>query len=225
MRCFTCFVLVLILNPLTRSETPAGDGPRWVAQLKDYGWSAPKPESNKAFFKDFTLSKLEAVDINTRVAFLSETQAVVYHTTQQTGQDWRTAPRQLEAFFIDASNGSLLTKKEWSTSIRGSDYDGVDSESRLIPTSGGNFVVIAKQEVMLYDRQLRLVRERKLEPSKAGDLWSVQTVANGRELFVRYQSSAEQQTNYSWLASENLSEISTMSGPKGKQFSVPVTPD
>jgi hypothetical protein len=102
--------------------------------------------------------------------------------------------------------------------------DAIDSESRLIPLEKGDMAVIANRTIMLYDERLQLVKEQKLEPSAAGELYSVQSVANGKELFVRHQSSANQQTNYSWLNSEDLSEVSTMAGPRGKQFSVPVTP-
>ena len=223
MRCFVYFVLVLVLNPLTHSQMRRRDGSRWAAHLKEYGWSAPKSESNEAFFKDFTLSKLQAVDLRTRVAFTSEAQAVVFHT-QQVGQDWQTASRQLQAFFINTSDGSLVTKKEWPTSIRRSENDGIDSESRLIPLNQGVIAIVANRAIMLYDQRLQMVKERKLEPLAADGLWSVQSVANGQEIFVRHQSSADQQTNYSWLASASLSEVSTMTGPQGKQFSVPVTP-
>jgi hypothetical protein len=223
MRCLICWVLVLALNPVMRSETPIGDSPRWAKQLKIYGWSVPKPESNGAFFKDFTLSKLQAVDTGTRVAFISEARAVVFHT-QQVGQDWRTASRQLQALFVSTDDGSLLTKKEWSTSIRGSENDGIDSEGRLIALNQDAVAVIANQTIILYDQRLQMVKERRLEPSAVGDLWSVQSVANGQKLFVRHQSSADQRTAYSWLDSASLSEVSTMSGPNGKQLSVPVTP-
>jgi hypothetical protein len=205
-----------------RSATPIGNRPRWVAQLKNYGWSAPKAESNKAFFRDFALSKLEATDIRTRVAFISEAQAVVFHT-QQVGEDWQTASRHLQAFFINTDDGTLLTRKEWPTAIRGSENDQIDSESRIIPVKDG-IAVIAKPAIILYDRRLGMVKQRQMEPSAAGDLWSVQSVANGRELFVRHQSSANQLANYSWLDSASLPEVSTMQGPTGKQFSVPVTP-
>jgi hypothetical protein len=222
MRWLICFVLVVALNPVVRAETPSGDGPRWVVQLKNYGWSAPETESNKAFFKDFTLSKLQAVDIRTRVAFTSEAHAVVFHT-QQAGNDWQTSSRHLEAFFVDTANGRLLGKKEWRTSIRGSESDGIDSESRLIPLQN-SIAVIANRTIMLYDERWQMLKERNLEASAAGDLWSVQSVANGQELFVRHQSSADQQTNYFWLDSASLSDGSRMSGVTGKQFSVPVTP-
>ena len=45
--------------------------PKWTVELKKYGWIPPKSVSNKKFFKDFILAKLEALDENTRVPFIS----------------------------------------------------------------------------------------------------------------------------------------------------------
>jgi hypothetical protein len=223
MRCFICIVIVLMSNSFVASEPPTVDGPRWTAQLKQYGWSRPKAESNKAFFEDFTLSKLEALDIRTKVAFTSETQAVVFHT-QQVGHDWQTASRQLQAFFINTVDGSLLMKKDWPASTRGSESDLIDSESRLIPLDQGSIAVMADRKITVYDERRQQVKERKLEASHAGDLWSIQSVANGKELFLRHQSSEDKRTTYLWLDSTSLSEVATMPGPMGKSFSVPVTP-
>jgi hypothetical protein len=64
--------------------------PKWTVQLKNYGWKPPKSESNKKFFKDFTLAKLEAMDDNTRVLFISNDELVLYHTKKR---DKITAPR------------------------------------------------------------------------------------------------------------------------------------
>ena len=214
MRCFICIVLVLISNRFVASETPTVDGPRWTAQLKSYGWSAPKAESNKTFFKDFTLSKLQAVDIRTRVAFTSETQAVVFHT-QQVGEDWQTASRELQAFFINTADGGLLMKRECPTSIRGSESDGIDSESGLIPLDQGGVAVVADRKITVYDERRQEVKERNLEPPAAGDLWSIQSVANGKGLFLRHQSSEEMRATYSWLDSTSLSEVAAMAGPTG----------
>jgi hypothetical protein len=196
--------------------------PKWMVKLNTYGWHAPPTVSNKAFFKDFTLSKLEALDSNTRICFIGNDVVVAYHT-KEGGQDWRTASRQLEAFFISAKDGRLLDKKEWPTVVRGSESDLRDSESRLIPLSDGRFLVFANRTMMLYSSNLEMLRQKQLEPSTPSDLWSAQSVSGGNKIFLRHQSSSEQQTTYFWLSPETLLPLSQMSGFRGKNFSAVAT--
>ena len=101
--------------------------PKWSIELRTYGWNPPKDESNRSFFRDFSLAKLEAGDPNTRVLFINSDTLVAYHTNQD-GKDWRTASRQLEAFFISAEDGRLLSRKVWPTDLRGSERELRDSE-------------------------------------------------------------------------------------------------
>ena len=84
--------------------------PEVVVNLAQIGWMPHRTESNRAFFKDFTLGKLLAMDYSTRVIFLNEDVVVVYHTKQE-GKDWRTATQSVEAFFIQARDGSLLSTR------------------------------------------------------------------------------------------------------------------
>jgi hypothetical protein len=203
----------------TASSVPL---PKWSIELRNYGWTAPKPPSNSAFFKDFSLTKLEGLDENTRVLFVDDDVIVVYHTKQR-GKDWRTASRQIEAFFISARDGSLLSRKEWPTAVRGSESDLQDSEGRLIPLSNGRFVVFANHAMMLYDSNRELVRQKTLESSASSDLWSAQPVAGGRKIFLRHQSSPKQQTTYYWLASDTLLPVSQMPGFRGQNFSATAT--
>jgi hypothetical protein len=159
------------------------------------------------------------MDQNTRISFVSNNVIVAYHTKQE-GQDWRTASRQLEAFFISAKDGRLLSTKEWPTVVRGSESDLIDSESRLIPLSNGRFLVFANRTMMLYGIDLKPIAQKKLEPSTSADLWSAQSVAGGQKIFLRHQSSSDQQTTYYWLASDTLLPLSQMSGFRGGNFSV-----
>jgi hypothetical protein len=137
--------------------------PKWTVQLKNYGWKPPKSESNKKFFKDFTLAKLEAMDDNTRVLFISNDELVLYHTKKE-GQDYRTATRQVEAFFVKAQDGSLLQTKLWPVQMRKSGEDRRDSEHRLVPLSGDRFLILANGTIMIYDRNPNLINQEKLEP-------------------------------------------------------------
>ena len=144
---------LLSLGPPGPSLTAAPSRPNWTVALKKYGWSPAESESNKSFFSDFTLAKLEAMDDNTRVRFVSDDVIVAYHTKRE-GSDWRTAIRHLEGFFISAKDGKMLSVKDWPTVVRGSNSDLIDSESRLIPLSKGRFLVLANKTMMLYGNNL-----------------------------------------------------------------------
>jgi len=218
----TILVLLLGFGPLANSQAAVPHRPNWTVALKDYGWSAPKFESNKSFFSDFSMAKLEALDVNTRVRFVNDNLLVAYHTKQE-GQEWRTAGRQLEAFFIDAKDGKLLSLKSWPTIVRGSGSDLQDSESRLLPLSKGRFLVFANKTMMLYGDNLELIKQKKLDPSTSGDYWSAQSVANGEVIFLRHQSTLGQQTEYYWLASDTFSPHLQMAGPRGANSSTVAT--
>lgn len=189
--------------------------------LAKFGWMPAKTESNRAFFKDYSLAKLEALDPNTKISFLSDDVIVPYHTKQE-GQDWRTATRQLEAFFISAKDGSLLSMKRWPTVVRGSGSDLQDSEGRLIQLSNGRFLAFANHTMMLYGSNFELAAQKKLEPSSLSDLWSAQSVAGGHKIFLRHQSASDQETTYYWLASDTLLPIAQMPGVHGPNFSTMV---
>ncbi len=195
---------------------------KWTIELKSYGWRAPKAPSDKTFFKDFSLSKLEGQDPNTRISFVNDNIVVAYHTREE-GQDWRTASRQLEAFFLNEKDGSLFGVKEWPTVVRGSGSDLRDSENRLVPLADGRFVVFANHEMMLYGDGLDLVKQKNLEPSTSTDLWSAQSVDGGHKVFLRHESSSDQRTTYLWLASDTLLPLYQMSGFRGPNFSVVAT--
>ncbi len=215
-------VALLVFSYLAQSVQVSGK-PNWTVELKTYGWNPAKSQSNKEFFKDFRPQKLEALDDNTHIAFVADDLIAVSHTKHQ-GQNWRTASRELEVFFLNARDGSSAERKEWPTIMRGSGSDLIDSESRLVALSGGQFLVIANRTMLLYGKDFTLLNQKRLEPSESGDLWSVQVVDDGNKIFLRHQSAAKQQTSYQWLDTNSLQVLAEMPGPSGgPNFSVPVT--
>jgi hypothetical protein len=202
------FVLLFLSAAVGQRTASAGLplDPSVVIDLKKVGWKPAPDESNRSFFKDFSTAKLEALDDTTKILFLTSDLVVVYHTTQQ-GKNWRTATRQLEAFFISAKNGSLLRTKTWPTVQRRSGDELRDSEARLIRLQDGRFLVMANGRMMLYESNLDLVKELELSPFTSTDLWAVQTVAEGKQIFLRHESQADLHVTYSWLASDTLARI------------------
>ena len=161
--------------------------PRWTVSLTKYGFSPVKGVSNRVFFRDFSVAKLMAFDPGLKLVFISEGVLVAYSTLQK-GSDWRTASRQLEAYFIRTSDGTLLAKKTWPSAIR-KDESNADTESRIIALRHGRFLVDANGTLMLYDSGLSLIREEKLKPFGPTEIWGIQSVSEGREIFLRHETS------------------------------------
>ena len=209
-----------LVGSATGSDVPAVPSltkPRIVIDLAKFGWAPPPSESNRSFFKDISIEKLEALDDHTKIAFLSEDLLVAYHTKQE-GKNWRTAKHELEAFFIRTADGSLLATKLWPTSTRKDNFDFTDSESRLIPLSAGRFLVHASGILMLYASNLELLNEKKLEPSRAIDLWAAQSIRGSSYIFLRHGFPSNLQATYSWLNPESLEAVHQLAG----SFAVPL---
>jgi len=216
------FFVLLFLSACVGQKTASAGlplDPSVVIDLKKVGWRPALDESNRSFFKDFSTAKLEALDDTTKILFLTKDLVVVYHTNQQ-GTNWRTATRQLEAFFISAKDGSLLRTKTWPTVQRRSRDELRDSEARLIPLQDGRFLVMANGRMMLYESNLELVKELELSPFTSTDLWAVQTVAEGKQIFLRHESQTDLHVTYSWLASDTLRVLREMPGYQAKNFDV-----
>lgn len=192
--------------------------PTVVVELTKMGWASPRAESNRAFFKDITPDKLFALDNNTRVVFLSEDVIVVYHTKRE-GRDWRTASRSMETFFVRTKDGSLLSTRSWPVGLRKSQDDLIDSEARFVPIGNGNFGVLTSGVMKLYDSNVELLREKKLEPSGPNDFWSAQNVPDGKEIFLRHASTSSG-VEYLWLAADTLEVEHKVAGYQGRDYSI-----
>jgi hypothetical protein len=219
-RCLLIIVSLLWFGSASQGRSSSSvPPPQWTAALKNYGWAPPRSESNKAFFKDFAPAKLQALDDNTRILFVSDDLLVVYHTKVQ-GQDWRTATRELEAFFVKAKDGSLVHARTWPSALRKSNSDLVESESRIIVLHDGRFLVLANGTMMLYGSDLKLIKQKKLEPFDSTDLWAAQAVAAGREVFLRHESSPPLRVTYQWLDSDTFRVLGEMPGFQDRGFSL-----
>jgi hypothetical protein len=196
-------VLTVGVKSAKASNDSALKTPAVTVDLRKIGWTPAPNESNRSFFKDFSVGKLESLDENTRTFFLSDEIVVAYHT-KQNGKDWRTAPRQVEAFFIRAKDGSLLYTKTWPTKLRQSGDDLRDSEGRLFPLHDGRLLVVANEELSLYSADMELQKRQKLEPHEASDFWAVQSVAGGREIFLRHESRSDWRVKFLWLDADTL---------------------
>jgi hypothetical protein len=179
---------------------------RIVVDLAKVGWTRPRVESNRKFFKDFSIAKLEAMDLNTKITFLGEDQIAVYHSISE-GPEWNSGGRQVEAFFIQATDGGLIRTKRWAIALRKSSNDLRDSEGRIIALHDGRYVAIANGVMILYAENCDLLKQLKFEPFDSKEMWAVQSVANGHVIFLRHESASTGLVTYSWLDSDTFSTL------------------
>ena len=184
----TICICCRIVSLSAQEALPTLQRPRLTVSLKKYGYVPRKSVSNRIFFRDISVGKLMALDPGLKLLFISEDVLVAYSTIEK-GSDWRTASRQLEAYFIRTSDGMLLAKKTWQSAIRKDESDA-DTESRVIALRDGRFLIDANGTLMLYGSDLTLIREKTLEPFGSSDMWGVQSVSDGREIFIRHETTA-----------------------------------
>ena len=186
-------------------EKPARFSPesaKIAVSLKKLGWAANPTESNRRFFRNFSMAKLLAVDIGSKVAFINNDIVAVSHTKETSSQP--KAHRTFEVFFISARDGSLLRSLRWDTKARGSYLELEDSRNRLIPLQDGTFVVVVDTEMLLYGSSFRLLKEFHFDSTSLNDMWAVQSVDSGRKIFLRHESARDGQVTYSWLDAGSL---------------------
>ncbi len=194
---------------------PTSQHPRLTVALTTYGFSPEKGVSNRIFFRDLSVGKLMAFDPGLKLVFISEDVLVAYSVLQK-GADWRTASRELQAYFIRTSDGTLWAKKTWPSTIRKDESDA-DTEGRIIPLRDGRFLVDANGTLMLYGRDLSLIREKKLAPFGPTEMWSVQSVSEGREIFLRHETSLcpdrdRCAVQYEWRDAESFEPLNSAVG-------------
>jgi len=181
--------------------------PQVVIDLARLGWKDSPPESDKSFFKTYSIEKLEAMDGGAKLLYLSNDVLVAYHAIQenQENKDWRSVRRELEAFFISTHDGSLVFRQRWRTRWRKDSRDLWESEARIIRVSGDRFLVHADAALMLYSStDYRLLKAKALEPAGLGDLWGAQSVPGGRYILLRHGHLSRMYATYEWLTSETL---------------------
>lgn len=174
-----------------------------LVNLSKIGWKPPKNQSNKVFFKNLSTSKLQALDQNTRLFFLTEDILVIHHVITE-GPDWHAATRTLEAFFVNAKTGSLIRIEHWPALPRKSADELRDSEGRLFPLHDGKLLVVNNKQLAEYSPNLELSQNKLLEQGGRNDLWAVQTVDEGRQIFLRHESPETKHIQFMWLDSNTL---------------------
>jgi hypothetical protein len=69
----------------------------------------------------------------------------------------------------------------------------------------------------LYSGDLELLKTQKLEPNAEADFWNVQSVDQGRGIFLRHESRSQEQVTFSWLDPNTLA-VKTQTPPYPWQY-------
>jgi len=112
-------------------------------------------------------------------------------------------PQYLYAIFIDTADKKVRHLERWPMQVR-RNRDGLDSEGRIFPLGGGNFVVLADNRLRLYSSSFELLHEIVLQ-NDGNDLWAAQVPPGGKDLFLRHDHLGT--IEYLWLSSDALATI------------------
>jgi hypothetical protein len=111
-------------------------------------------------------------DVHAHVEFVTESELVVYSSDvvdervqARNGQSPSPEPtHRMQALFLDADNGTLVSHEIWQTRRRRFFNTGTDTQARIIPVRSG-FLVHANNTLALYAADLHKKREMALDDS------------------------------------------------------------
>ena len=212
----TTFVLSEAAKVDGKAHTPEHLS-QWTADLEKLGWTFPNPKdsTDKIFFRDISIAKIEAIDAGSQLLFLNDDLLVAYHTVTSRG-NWQNATRQLEASFFRVKDGGLQETMHWTGAVRKAS-GGEDSESRIISLGNGRFLVDANGTLMWYGGDFKLIRQQKLEPSTLVNLWGLQATLDGSDIFVRHEilpavNDNRRSVTYEWHDAQTFELLKSMPG-------------
>jgi hypothetical protein len=139
------------------------------------------------------------------ICFPSDGTVVVTFVTENTpsaltnrGAPGAFPPFQLHAIFVDTKTGQVQATRDWATTT---------SESRVLPGTNGNFIVLAPNELILYSPQMEILGRLNLSLSKC-DAWEVRQSPGRKALLVTcFPVWQEELSKYEWIDAEHLQVI------------------
>jgi hypothetical protein len=155
----------------TRATQTAIPVPERQIDLRAMNFAQPKiPNySNSELFSDISLF---FQDVHPHVEFVSESELVVYSSDVV---DERVAARKgqlpspepahsMQAFFVDADDGNLISHQVWQTRRRRFFNTKSDTQAQIMPVRDG-FLLHANDTLALYSADLHKKQEIQLDPS------------------------------------------------------------
>jgi hypothetical protein len=110
------------------------------------------------------------------VAFVSH---VIPETPPRRGQPDASSNLQLDALFVDPKMGQVQARREWPT---------FSERSRIIPASGGKFLVLTPDKLVLYSPAIEPLKELGLPVGREGieTDWDAVPSPGGKYLLISY---------------------------------------
>lgn len=110
--------------------------------------------------------------------------------------------RSMEAFFIDASSGSLISRKSWATRKRRWLNERWDTEARILPVHSG-FLVHAGDSLILYSSDQQEKARLALDESHQ---WSAVVAPAGHTIHLQ-RINNDNTADGQWIASDDLAKL------------------
>jgi hypothetical protein len=161
----------------------ATSGPLWILDIRRLGYTPPQHG------RDVGQEKPLGVE---PICFLADGQVVVTFVTREAptalsrrGQTDETSAFRLHALFIDAGTGTFRTAREWPTP---------STRSRVLATTGGKFVVLTPDQLLLYSPNFEFLGRLDLPLSREAikDNWEVHRSPGGKYLLLSYEPEVQE---------------------------------
>jgi hypothetical protein len=187
------------------SKGPANDLPSVQIHLRDLGYRpAPEyrcpgtgiPRDLSVLFDDYKI----------RLTFIDEKTLVVYQSHYPPPSEGdRLPPRSMEAFFVNADSGSLVSHKTWATRKRTWFNERWDTQARILAVEGG-LLVQGGDALTLYSTDLKEKAELPLEEHLS---WAATVAPMGRTVHLQRidRGRADGMADGEWLASDSLAKL------------------
>jgi len=142
------------------------------------------------------------------ICFLTDETVVITFATREApaalprrGEAGPNLPFRLHALFVNTQSGRLQTTEEWPTAS----YD-----SRVLPATEGRFIVLTPDKLVLYSRQMELLKELDISLSQRSMVgaWRPYVSPGGRAIVVGYEPKAgDAWEKYEWVSAEDLTVL------------------
>ncbi|MFZ0293842.1 MAG: hypothetical protein WAL52_09585 [Candidatus Sulfotelmatobacter sp.] len=173
--------------------------------LSDLGYQ-PAPETNypgNGIPRDLTILN---DDYKQRLTFIDDKMFVAYqsHYPPQIEQGGSSQRRSMEAFFVSAQTGALISRKSWPTVQRRWLNERWDTQARIMAVQGG-FLVHASDSLSLYSAEIEPKGKLVLE---GGPRWAVTVAPLGRTIHLQ-RIQDDNRAEGEWFDSDTLAKLST----------------
>jgi hypothetical protein len=207
LSCATLFVFAITCTAQAPSHSTKDSAPPAILEihLSDLGYQ-PVPETKypgNGIPRDLSILN---DDYKKRLTFIDDKMLVVYqsHYPPQAEKGGSSESRSMEAFFLSAQTGALISRKSWPTIQRRWLNERWDTQARIMAVQGG-FLVHASDSLSLYSAETGPKGKLALE---GGPRWAVTVAPLGHTIHLQ-RIQDDNQAEGEWLDSDTLAKLRT----------------